>query len=121
MMLQMSQLVYQILSDFDTAQGDPLGGDVYPLIGPLDAKYPLAVYQVSKQPDFSKRGIKEVNITILLIGKDHDQLCSLSDSLEDYIAANHDDLHFQSAEAGVNPDDHKEFNITIKYNAKMIQ
>lgn len=120
MMLQMSTLTKQILSDFDTAHADVLGDDIYPLIAPGKAAMPLAVYRISKGRNYSKKGITDIDIEIVLIGQDYDQLCGIADDLEDHINQNHPELEFLSAVSGVNPEDQEEFNITLKFNAKMI-
>jgi hypothetical protein len=119
MMLTVSQTVYSHLMAFNDANGDLFGGNIFPMVAPMDAEYPFVVYQASKTSEFSKKGIHDVRIRILIVGDDYDQLCGISDDLEDYLAANFSDAYYESTDPGLNQDKPSEISIQINYNLKM--
>jgi len=120
MMLTVSETIYSHLKAFGAANADLFAGDIYPLIAPMDAHYPFAVYRASKRVPFSKKGIHEVDLKIVLVGDDYDYLCDITDRLEDYLAANFKDAEYQSTVTGVNQDKPSEMNFELTYNLKMI-
>lgn len=119
MMLMVSNLVYNIIKTFDDENAKPFDGDVFPLVAPIESTVPFVVYRVSKSPVFSKKSVQDVNVTITIVGRSYESICSLSDALELHFQ-NHPDFEYQSTDPGVNPDDPSEMNFQIGYNLKMI-
>lgn len=124
MILQISELTYQILVDFSAANGSPFGGDIYPLVAPLKAKDPFCVYRISKRPMLSKDGVYDVDVDIVVGGHNHDQLAAIVDALETYFDSGDSpecDYHYIGTDSGTEPDNPEQINFTIKYNLKMIK
>ena len=119
MMLMISNLVYNHLKEFNDANANVLAGEIFPLVAPIDASNPFAVYRVSKETNFSKQGIKDVNVVITLVGDDYEQICGLADDLEAHIETK-EGFNYISTEPGVNPDDPNEVNFILTYNLKMV-
>lgn len=121
MMLTVSQTVYGQLMAFNDANADLFAGDVYPVLAPMDAKYPFCVYQASKSTEFSKQGIHDIQLQILVVGDDYDQLCGITDNLEDFFKINFLDAKYESTRPVLNEERPSEISIQITFNLKMIK
>lgn len=118
MMQTVSKLVYGLIKSYESANANPFGGEVFPLVAPLDAEYPFCVYKVRKESQFSKAGIHDLYADVVIIGTDYDVVCGLADDLEEHIES-HEAFIYQSTNSGVNPEKPAEIQIAIKFNIKM--
>ena len=119
MMHQVSQNVYALLKSVDDAN-NYFDAQIYPLVAPIDTENDYVVYQVRKEAAFSKQGIHDVYVEIVVCSRDYDRICQIADSIES--AADDDqDMHYQTTTTGVDPDNTIEFQFNIKYNLKMIK
>lgn len=119
MMFQISEDVTTLLRGFDVDNSNVFDGSIFPLVAPIEAIYPFCVYAVRKTTEFSKQGVHDVFIEIRIVGKNYEQLCMLSDSIEELFEARNE-YHYESTDAAVNPDLPTEINIAIKFNVKII-
>jgi len=119
MMLKVSETVYSHLKAFSDADADLFGGDIYPMLAPMDAQYPFAVYMAEKTRPESKNGLFNIDLTIMIVGDDYDYLCAVSDSLEAYLRENFTEAHYQSTRPAFNEDKPREISFQIRYNLKM--
>lgn len=120
-MLTVSQSVFSQLLAFNAANGDLFGGDIFPMLAPMKASYPFCVYRASKSTEFSKAGIHDVQLQVLVVGEDYDQLCGITDDLEIYFRQNFRDAFYESTRPLLNEERPKEISIQITFNLKMIQ
>ena len=120
MMYQVSKLTNEVLTAFNLANGEPFKKGGYPLAAPLEAEKPFCVYRVSKRPVLTKDGLFDLSVDVVIVGDDYNVLCQLADDIEDHFDGE-EHFEYESTDPGVNPDDFEEFNISIKYNLKMIK
>jgi len=121
MIKTVSEKIYTVIKAFSDANGSPFGdGEIYPIIAPKDAIYPFLVYQINIEDQYSKQGVFDVNVQLLIVNDGYDAMLDVVDDLQTYLKTD-PDMHFLSGSTGINPDDQNEFNISLTYNLKMIQ
>ena len=118
-MFTLSEDVTTLLRAFDVDNTNVFNGNIFPLVAPIEATYPFVVYAVRKTTEFSKQGVHDAFVEIRVVGRHYEQLCMLSDSIEELFGARNE-YHYESTDAAVNPDLPTEINIAIKFNVKII-
>ena len=118
MILQISELIYSYLKAFNDANDNAFGGCIYPLIAVIGATDPFCVYRITKRPCLTKDKLFDVFVEIAIGGANHDKLAGLADAVEEHFEQ-YNEFYYVGTDAGVEPDNPEQINITIKYNLKM--
>ncbi|MEM9685302.1 MAG: hypothetical protein AAF934_00085 [Bacteroidota bacterium] len=117
-MLAVSQHIYEQLTDFDTANG-VFNGDIYPVIAPQEAAYPICVYRLRELGAYSKAGINTYEVDVIVLHTDARAILTISDQLKAHFESD-PAFNFLNGEVTVNNDKPDEAILIQTYNIKQI-